>query len=69
MLNPKDVLTQSGYSQYTTHLINMENALDFVLSHASDLELGIRDKHIGTLQAMRYLLRSKFLLNGDSDAG
>lgn len=43
MYNPKKVFTPEGYTNYLAHIQNMENALEYIMNHADDLHLGMKD--------------------------
>ena len=43
MRDPKVVLTESGMKDLEGHLWNLEQALDFIMSHADDFHIGMKD--------------------------
>lgn len=40
MYDPKSVLTVEGYETYINHVLNMRNAVDFIVNHYDDLHIG-----------------------------
>ena len=70
MKNPKDILTEAGYLQYIAHLVNMENAITFLLNHQDDLMIENEDLETlysmeGTLQTLHSTEASLQELKGD----
>ena len=43
MLDPKEVLTDHGFLQHQTGLVNMENSMDHLINHADDLRISEDD--------------------------
>jgi hypothetical protein len=66
MRDAQEVLTQPGYLAYQTHLVNIDNAIFYILNHADDLALS--ETHQDNLQlaaqTVKYLLEN---INGDDE--
>ena len=70
MLNPKDVLTESGYHKLYNAVSNIEYALMFIIAHADDLHIGALDEsQLETLYKMQEMVSGKnpVLLHGDGE--
>ena len=65
MYNPEKIFTKRGFEEYKAHLFNIKNGIYFIVNHADDLHIGLKELDI--LENTLALVETGNLLTGDGE--